>query len=92
LNPGEIGELRPAEPGFAIEPHRIEPRFAIEPRPSNCAASKRASPPKCAPLNQASPVAAVAPLVTRTYVEHLTDPLLWGREIHDERYVLLAHI
>jgi 2-polyprenyl-3-methyl-5-hydroxy-6-metoxy-1,4-benzoquinol methylase len=36
--------------------------------------------------------AAVAPLVTRTYIEHLTDPLLWGREVHDERYVLLAHI
>jgi SAM-dependent methyltransferase len=36
--------------------------------------------------------AAVAPLVARIHIEHLTDPLLWGRMIHDERYVLLAHI
>jgi SAM-dependent methyltransferase len=37
-------------------------------------------------------VAAIGPLVARAHVEHLTDPALWGREIHDERYVLLAHI
>jgi hypothetical protein len=36
--------------------------------------------------------AALQPLVARVHIEHLTDPLLWGREIHDERYVLLAHI
>ena len=35
---------------------------------------------------------ALHPLVTRVRIEHLTDPLLWGRVIHDERYVLLAHI
>ena len=35
---------------------------------------------------------AVSPLVARVYVEHLTDPALWGREITDERYVLLAHV
>jgi hypothetical protein len=26
------------------------------------------------------------------HVEHLTDALLWGREITDERYALLAHV
>lgn len=36
--------------------------------------------------------AAVAPLVARVHIEHLTDPLLWGKEITDERYVLLAHV
>jgi ubiquinone/menaquinone biosynthesis C-methylase UbiE len=36
--------------------------------------------------------AAVRPLVARVHVEHLTDPRLWGREISDERYALLAHI
>jgi ubiquinone/menaquinone biosynthesis C-methylase UbiE len=36
--------------------------------------------------------AALQSLVARVHIEHLTDPLLWGREIHDERYVLLAHI
>lgn len=36
--------------------------------------------------------AAVAPLVARVHTELLTDPTLWGREIHDERYVLLAHV
>jgi ubiquinone/menaquinone biosynthesis C-methylase UbiE len=36
--------------------------------------------------------AAVRPLVAGTHVEHLTDPLLWGREITDERHVVLAHI
>ena len=35
---------------------------------------------------------AVRPLVARVHTELLTDPALWGREIHDERYVLLAHI
>jgi SAM-dependent methyltransferase len=37
-------------------------------------------------------VAAIGPLVARVHVEHLTDPTLWGKEIHDERYVLLAHV
>lgn len=37
-------------------------------------------------------VAAIGPLVARTHVEYLTDPALWGREIHDERYVVLAHV
>jgi ubiquinone/menaquinone biosynthesis C-methylase UbiE len=36
--------------------------------------------------------AAVSPLVARVHVEHLTDALLWGREISDERYALLAHV
>jgi ubiquinone/menaquinone biosynthesis C-methylase UbiE len=36
--------------------------------------------------------AAISPLVTRVHVEYLTDPTLWGKEIHDERYVLLAHV
>ncbi|HEX5406690.1 MAG TPA: class I SAM-dependent methyltransferase [Pseudonocardiaceae bacterium] len=36
--------------------------------------------------------AAVSPLVARVHVEHLTDALLWGREIADERYALLAHV
>jgi len=35
---------------------------------------------------------AVLPLVTRVHTELLTDPALWGRMIHDERYALLAHI
>lgn len=34
----------------------------------------------------------LAPLVARVHTEHLTDPALWGRVVHDERYVLLAHI
>jgi ubiquinone/menaquinone biosynthesis C-methylase UbiE len=36
--------------------------------------------------------AAVRPLVAGTHVEHLTDPQLWGREITDERHVVLAHV
>jgi ubiquinone/menaquinone biosynthesis C-methylase UbiE len=36
--------------------------------------------------------AAVQPLVARVHTELLADPALWGRPIHDERYVLLAHI
>jgi 2-polyprenyl-3-methyl-5-hydroxy-6-metoxy-1,4-benzoquinol methylase len=35
--------------------------------------------------------AAVQPLVQGLLVEPLTDPALWGRSIHDERYALLAH-
>jgi ubiquinone/menaquinone biosynthesis C-methylase UbiE len=34
--------------------------------------------------------AAVGPWVARVHVELLTDPRLWGKEIEDERYVLLA--
>lgn len=37
-------------------------------------------------------VTAVAPLVARVHVEYLTDATLWGGPVHDERYVLLAHI
>ncbi|HEY3610328.1 MAG TPA: class I SAM-dependent methyltransferase [Pseudonocardiaceae bacterium] len=37
-------------------------------------------------------VAAVQPLAARVHVEYLTDPALWGKEINDERYVLLAHV
>lgn len=33
---------------------------------------------------------AVAPWVARVHVELLTDPRLWGKEIEDERYVVLA--
>ena len=36
--------------------------------------------------------AAVAPLAARVHVEHLSDPLLWGKHIDDERYVVLAHV
>jgi ubiquinone/menaquinone biosynthesis C-methylase UbiE len=36
--------------------------------------------------------AAISPLVTRVHVEYLTDPTLWGKQIHDERYALLAHV
>ncbi len=36
--------------------------------------------------------AALSPIVARVHVEHLTDVVLWGREITDERYVLLAHV
>jgi ubiquinone/menaquinone biosynthesis C-methylase UbiE len=36
--------------------------------------------------------ATVAPHVARVHVEHLTDGMLWGREITDERYALLAHV
>jgi SAM-dependent methyltransferase len=36
--------------------------------------------------------ATVRPLAARVHVEHLTDPLLWGKEIDDERYVVLAHV
>ena len=35
-------------------------------------------------------LAALAPLVRTAPVELLDDPALWGREIDDERYVLLA--
>jgi hypothetical protein len=34
--------------------------------------------------------AAVAPSVARVRVELLADSRLWGKEIDDERYVLLA--
>lgn len=37
-------------------------------------------------------VATVQPLTARVHMEHLTDPLLWGKEIDDERYVVLAHV
>jgi hypothetical protein len=36
--------------------------------------------------------AAVAPLVHHVHTEPLTDPALWGRPIHDERYVLIASL
>jgi hypothetical protein len=35
-------------------------------------------------------LAALAPLVRTARVELRDDPALWGREIDDERYVLLA--
>jgi SAM-dependent methyltransferase len=35
-------------------------------------------------------VAAVRPLVTDLRVEPLTDPALWGRQIDDERYAVVA--
>jgi SAM-dependent methyltransferase len=37
-------------------------------------------------------VAALEPLVRRIEVVPLTDPVLWGREIVDERYLLVADI
>lgn len=37
-------------------------------------------------------VATVQPMAARVHVELLTDPLLWGKEIDDERYVVLAHV
>jgi SAM-dependent methyltransferase len=37
-------------------------------------------------------LAAVAPLVRSARVEVLADPVLWGREVDDERYVLLAEL
>ena len=36
--------------------------------------------------------AALEPLVQRVEVVPLTDPLLWGKEIEDERYLLVAAI
>ena len=33
---------------------------------------------------------ALEPLVERVEVMPLTDPVLWGKEIEDERYLLLA--
>ena len=36
--------------------------------------------------------ATVQPMAARVHVTHLTDPLLWGKEITDERYVVLAHV
>jgi SAM-dependent methyltransferase len=37
-------------------------------------------------------VAAVMPLVRRVEVVPLTDPVLWGREVTDERYLLVGHL
>jgi SAM-dependent methyltransferase len=37
-------------------------------------------------------LAAITPLVRRARVEELTDPVLWGKEITDERYVLRADV
>ncbi|MEU7741189.1 class I SAM-dependent methyltransferase [Nonomuraea sp. NPDC049158] len=34
---------------------------------------------------------ALEPLANVVYTERLTDPMLWGRPIHDERYVVIAH-
>jgi SAM-dependent methyltransferase len=36
--------------------------------------------------------AALAPMVARVEVEPLTDPELWGRIVHDERYAALARL
>jgi hypothetical protein len=41
-------------------------------------------------VRAATLAAAVAPLVARQRVEHLDDPALWGRQIDDERYALIA--
>jgi SAM-dependent methyltransferase len=37
-------------------------------------------------------VAAIEPLVQRIEVVPLTDPVLWGREVPDERYLLVADL
>jgi len=37
-------------------------------------------------------VAALRPLVGRVEVVPLTDPVLWGRDIVDERYLLVADL
>jgi ubiquinone/menaquinone biosynthesis C-methylase UbiE len=37
-------------------------------------------------------VAAIEPLVRRIEVVPLTDPVLWGKEVADERYLLVAHL
>ncbi|MEU8269298.1 class I SAM-dependent methyltransferase [Sphaerisporangium sp. NPDC049002] len=34
---------------------------------------------------------ALRPIAARCRVERLTDPVLWGRPIHDERYAVIAH-
>jgi ubiquinone/menaquinone biosynthesis C-methylase UbiE len=36
--------------------------------------------------------AALAPLVAGQRVERLSDPVLWGRPVHDERYAIVAHL
>jgi ubiquinone/menaquinone biosynthesis C-methylase UbiE len=51
-----------------------------------------ATPESAAGVSATTLVAVVEPLVARAHVEYLTDPTLWGKEINDERYVLLAHI
>ncbi|WP_438488751.1 class I SAM-dependent methyltransferase [Streptomyces sp. S186] len=43
-------------------------------------------------LTAAELAALTAPLATRTELIPLSDdPVLWGREVHDERYALLVH-
>ena len=37
-------------------------------------------------------VAAIGPLVARTEVVPLTDPALWGKQVADERYLLVADL
>jgi SAM-dependent methyltransferase len=37
-------------------------------------------------------VAAIGPLVRRIQVVPLTDPVLWGKEVSDERYLLVADL
>jgi len=37
-------------------------------------------------------VAAIEPLVARTEVVPLTDPALWGKQVADERYLLVADL
>ena len=37
-------------------------------------------------------VAAIGPLVQRIQVVSLTDPVLWGKEVADERYLLVADL
>jgi SAM-dependent methyltransferase len=34
---------------------------------------------------------ALEPLANVVYTERLTDPMLWGRPIQDERHVVIAH-
>lgn len=79
-----VGLLRPGGHLVLIEGHWNTP------------AGKRAVVEPGMPWSDGVPAsvltAAVQPLVTRTHVEILTDPRLWGRPIEDERYALLAHI
>jgi SAM-dependent methyltransferase len=56
--------------------------------PRTTAPRPRRAPPRC----RGGAVLRPTSWLRHSSREHLTDPLLWGREIHDERYVLLAHI
>lgn len=79
-----VGLLRPSGRLVLVEGRWGSPDGPTEPH-------VRAPMPWAGGVRAAELHAAVAPLVARAVVEPLTDAILWGREIDDERYAVIAH-